>query len=400
MTRTRALRKRASHRLKAAIFRREALDLWLDQGSRRLGGITRSAWLRLFPERRQTIWPFEELSARNHRGRALILSLVPPEDTGGSSRPARLAVELHRRGYAIDWRWALDIYPTPAALSHKSAGVEARSLQQPAAVPEPDFVIVEAPHRAFTAILDRLPVRTPVLFEQIDAWTGDLASGWYRRDAEDGILARATALAATAEPLARELRERTGRPCVLLPNAVDSALFDPRTTHRRPAGLEAGRPTIVFVGALWGDWIDLEAIDALARARPQAAIHLVGRCGDRPLPSHHNLHILGERPRDEIPAWLQHADVALVPFREGTVATATSPLKAYEALAMGCPVAATATPEIFDTSGVIGGPGIDLTAATDAAAELRISVETAIRFAEANSWSARVDQLLELVKPG
>lgn len=394
------LRKRLAHRIKAAVHDRPTLDLWLDAGTSQLGGPARSAWLWLFPERRQPVWPFDEPERPPNRGRVLLLGLVPPEDTGGASRPARLAVELHRRGFAIDWRWALDIYPVAAARRPRTAGVGAAPVREGTPLAAPDFVLVEAPHPAFVPIVENIDEGIPVLFEQIDAWTGDLATGWYDRASEDRILARASVHSATAAALRAAVEERTARPCALVPNGVDAGLFDPGRVHPPPPGLVHGEPTIVFIGALWGDWIDHEAIVALADARPRAAIHLVGRGGDRPLPARPNLHVHGERPRAEIPAWLQHAQAALVPFREGVVATATSPLKAYEALAMGCPVAATGTGEIFGMPGVAGGPGVDLVAATDRAAAMRISPTDAAGFAATHSWAARVDRLLELVDCG
>ncbi|MBU6283790.1 hypothetical protein KGQ64_16230, partial [bacterium] len=128
-------RKRLSHLLKSAVHGAPALDArvdaWLDGASGPLARALRErAWLWLLPERRVRVSPFEDAPGRESGPlagrRVLVLSLVPPEDTGGGSRPAQLAAELHRRGCAIDWRWVLPIFPWPARSRPRVAGLEAR----------------------------------------------------------------------------------------------------------------------------------------------------------------------------------------------------------------------------------------------------------------------------------
>ena len=107
--------KRLSHFLKRAVYGATTLDArvdsWLEGARGSLGAALReSAWYRLLPERRIRVSPFVERPGRDvgplAGRRVLVLALVPPEDTGGGSRPAQLAAELHRRGCTIDWRWA------------------------------------------------------------------------------------------------------------------------------------------------------------------------------------------------------------------------------------------------------------------------------------------------------
>ena len=59
-----------------------------------------------------------------------------------------------------------------------------------------------------------------------------------------------------------------------------------------------------------------------------------------------NLHCLGPRPYVSVPGYLQHAAVGLLPLGEHPANRGRSPMKLYESLAAGLPVAARDTPEL------------------------------------------------------
>jgi O-antigen biosynthesis protein len=397
------LRKRVSHRLKEALYRAPALDAWLDARlesprSAAVIAVRDALYFRLLPERivrRSPLRPGAPLTRR-----ARVLTLVPPEDTGGGSRPAQLAAELLRRGFAIDWTYALSVFPWPRARRPQIPGVRIRHVSDPpeGTAPELDLCLLEGPHPQLVAEVDDIARRQPgaiVVYDAIDAWEGSLGAGWYDRGAEDAAIARAAVLVASSELLRRELGERSGREVVLLPNAVDLHLFDPAIVRERPQDLVPGRPTVLYVGALWGEWVDVDLIDALAHALPAAEIHLLGPTGRRKLPALPNLHVLGPRPQTDVPAYIAAADVGIVPFATDRLAQAVSPLKAFEYLAMGVPVVATALAEVKNL------PGVTVTAT---ASEFIAAVATAIRSGESaqrlrasvhgDSWEARVDRLL------
>jgi glycosyltransferase involved in cell wall biosynthesis len=54
-----------------------------------------------------------------------------------------------------------------------------------------------------------------------------------------------------------------------------------------------------------------------------------------------NVHLLGARPYADVPAYLQHADVVLVPHRVTPFTESLDPIKAYECLALLTPTVAT-----------------------------------------------------------
>lgn len=403
--------KRLAQRLKAALFRRPGLDAWLDERLAPSGrrSVLGRAYLRLLPEREVRRAPFAS-GAAPCRGTVLVLALVPPEDVGGGSRPAQLAAALHRRGYAIDWRYALRIFPWPAGRRPQVRGLGVRFLgdaapppagRGPAAAAPYVLALLEAPHPRLLAELDSLAPGTPVLYDAIDVWDGALGAGWYDAGAAARAAARADRLIASSALLRDELARATGREVTLLPNAVDTRLFDPDVPRAVPHDLRRGTPTVVYVGSLWGDWVDLDLLAELARALPEATIHLIGPAGSRRLPAAPNLLALGPKPQDEVPAYLAAADVALVPFRPSRLSAAVSPLKVFEYLAMRCPVVSTPLPEVADLPGVtVAEPGDAFVAAVRSASRAAFPRRAAEAVLARHGWEARVEALLALAGVG
>lgn len=393
--------KRLSHRLKTALYRQAKVDAWLDE---RLDGrrgdrldLGRRALLRLMPERRLRASPFDlEAITDASRGIVHVLSLVPPEDTGGGSRPAQLAAELHRRGFTIEWRWVLPIFPWPRLRRPAISNVDAQHLDEAGFERTADLVLVEAPHPRLVEAARTAARRGPIVYDAIDEWDGDLGAGWYEPAAESDIIARADVLVASARSLQRDLHTRSGRAVELLPNALDPTRFHPSTPA---APIEKGRPTFSYVGALWGPWVDLDLVARLAAECPESRIHLIGPAGSRRLPRAGNILAHGAVPREAIPGILAASDVCLIPFEPGRLTAAVSPLKVFEYLAMERPVVATALPDLE------GLPGV--TIAHDADAFVRAALESAstqfpteeVRlFLREHTWARRVDRLLELTR--
>lgn len=394
--------------MKAALYDRPGLDAWLDDrlapGAALAASPLGDAFLRLLPERAVRVSPFSAPTEPAQHGTILLLSLVPPEDTGGGSRPAQLGAKLHRRGFAIDWRHALPIFPWPAqrrpAVPRLHVAFAGRGTQPP--LPNhPELVLVEAPHPCFARTIDLVERDVPVVYDAIDVWDGILGAGWYDRAAENAVLRRASALVASSVLLRDELRQRTRRDVVLVENGVDPRVFDARTRRVAPSDLRRGVPTVVFVGSLWGDWVDLELVADVARMLPDAAFNLIGSAGSRRLPTCGNVFPLGPRPQRDVPAYLAAADVAIVPFVVDRLSAAVSPLKAFEYLAMERPVVSTPLPELERVPGVtIAHDAAEFAAAVAAASRDPFPRDAAAAFVARHTWQARVDRLLEVASSG
>lgn len=260
-----------------------------------------------------------------------------------------------------------------------------------------DLVLLEAPHPELWHAARELPRRGPIVYEAIDLWDGALGVGWYDRNVEDRVLAEADHLLATSALLVDEVTRRSRREVDLAPNAIDLEHF--QRAGPRPADLRSGNPTVVYVGALWGEWVDLALVESLARAAPEAAIHLIGPLGGRAVAQRSNLHVLGPRPRSQIPAYLAAADVAIVPFTPERIATAVSPLKVFEYLALERPVVATPLPELAGVPGVTIASGTAAFVEAVRTASSKPFPQRAVRdYLEQHTWAARVDRLLEITR--
>jgi len=144
-------------------------------------------------------------------------------------------------------------------------------------------------------------------------------------------------------------------PCTIYEaNVCDVTHFhQARTPLPQPCDLAAiPRPRLLFIGALSQYKVDYTLIEQVATALPQVHWVLLGAVGEgQPAsaspPSHlPNVHLLGPRPYIDLPAYLCHADVAVLPAPHNSYTDAMFPMKFFEYLAAGVPLVATALPAL------------------------------------------------------
>ena len=111
---------------------------------------------------------------------------------------------------------------------------------------------------------------------------------------------------------------------------------------------EIATPIIGYYGAI-ADWFDTDLIGMLAADHPEWSFLLIGDTylsNLKPLIGFKNVYLLGEKPYTEIPKYLSHFDVCLIPFRQSPLTHATNPVKMYEYLSAGKPIVATRLDEL------------------------------------------------------
>jgi glycosyltransferase involved in cell wall biosynthesis len=170
------------------------------------------------------------------------------------------------------------------------------------------------------------------------------------------------------------------------PHGVDHALFasalDDRT--RIPADLAAlPPPRLGFYGTL-RDWIDFPLIAEVARARPHWSIALIGQvlCDVSPIRDLPNVHLLGQKPHHELPAYCKGFDVGLIPYRIDERMQFVNPLKLREYLSAGVPVVSTPVPEVVRYA--------ELAHVARTGSEFVAAIEAALHDSAGNGWSAAV----------
>jgi glycosyltransferase involved in cell wall biosynthesis len=255
--------------------------------------------------------------------------------------------------------------------------------------------------QAFVAGFCELDWAGPVTYVAIDDFS---AHPSYRRWRDDYLTAfaeisrRRRRLIAVSNAIVEKVDPRG--PSLVLPNAVDPALWGERPAV--PDWLAAlPGPRLLYVGTL-DSRLEVEAVQRVARAWPDGSLVLVGPLEDRthlaPLLAEPNVTHHGAVAHAAVPAVVAGADACLIPHHRTDLTVAMSPLKLYEYLAAGRPVAVT---DLEPMSGVEGPvfrvpPGGDFRPAVKAALEAGpMSEAERASFIAANAWPSRRAQALE-----
>ncbi|MAR52910.1 MAG: glycosyl transferase [Propionibacteriaceae bacterium] len=118
-------------------------------------------------------------------------------------------------------------------------------------------------------------------------------------------------------------------------------------------------PLLIFIGAIDAYKLDLTMLTELMVETPSWTYVLIGPVGESDpstditvLNSLDNVHLLGTRAYQFLPAYLAYADVALLPLRRNDYTSHMFPMKFFEYLASGCPVVGTSIPSLEDQADV------------------------------------------------
>lgn len=245
------------------------------------------------------------------------------------------------------------------------------------------------------------------VFSLTPEWTDKFAA------MERAVVARADLIIGTTQDILDRLPPGGRAPRQLLPNGVDASAFAVGSSYPVPPDLAAiPQPRIGYVGRI-NRKVDFALVAAIAQQRPSWHWVFVGPVQDgggapdldaanqpgfaisKSLP---NVHFLGCKPRQDLPAYMGHIDVNVMCYRQGGGWwIGIHPLKLYEYLAVGRPVISTPLQSIQCERHVVDiVSGVDewIAAIERALAGHGTGTLAARRAAAfANSWRKRVDQL-------
>jgi glycosyltransferase involved in cell wall biosynthesis len=234
------------------------------------------------------------------------------------------------------------------------------------------------------------------------------------------LLDRLAGFASTTPALLAAMADAARRVDLVTYSAADladdaAALKAPRTLHLangadvghfakpRPPPAEYAdmpQPRAVYVGAM-AEWFDFELVALAAKARPTVSFVLIGAAdlAQRRLPKLPNLHLLGPRHWDVLPAYLQHAAIGLIPFdirNHRDLVHGVNPLKLYEYAASGLPVVSVAWPELrrLNAPIMLAETPDDFVASLDCILASPPPPDTLKAFAARHDWTATLDRLL------
>ncbi len=178
-----------------------------------------------------------------------------------------------------------------------------------------------------------------------------------------------------------------------VPSSVDAAHFRrPEPPLADPADqAHIAHPRIGFFGVI-DERMDMALVDELAARCPTWQFVMVGpvvKIDPASCPQRPNIHWLGGKGYDALPAYLHHWDCGFMPFARNDATRFISPTKTPEFLAAGLPVVSTAIPDVQKPYGDLGLVGI-----ADDAAGLAAAIEVALADAADPDWQRRVAEQL------
>lgn len=143
------------------------------------------------------------------------------------------------------------------------------------------------------------------------------------------------------------------------PSSVDRCHFlKARARQFEPADQEdLPKPRLGFYGVI-DERFDTELLDKIAQMRPNWSFVMVGpvvKISPEDLPKRPNIHYLGGKTYEQLPAYLSGWDVALMPFAMNESTQFISPTKTPEYLAGGAPVVSTPIKDVVRHYGQLEG---------------------------------------------
>jgi UDP-galactopyranose mutase len=142
------------------------------------------------------------------------------------------------------------------------------------------------------------------------------------------------------------------------PSSIDKEHFGRAILIRDESSKQPNipHPRVGFVGVI-DERLDIGLLGAIADLRPDWSFVMVGpavKIDEADLPRRDNIHYLGARAYDELPAVMAGWDAAMMPFALNESTRFISPTKTPEYLAAGLPVASTPISDVVKPYGVMG----------------------------------------------
>ncbi len=139
-------------------------------------------------------------------------------------------------------------------------------------------------------------------------------------------------------------------------SSVDTKHFaSARQTEEAKDQQQIPHPRLGFYGVI-DERMDLELLDAVAKARPDWQLVMVGpvvKINPKSLPKRKNIHYIGQRTYSELSSYLAGWDVCLLPFALNESTRYISPTKTLEYMAAGLPIVSTPITDVAEPYGDI-----------------------------------------------
>ena len=200
------------------------------------------------------------------------------------------------------------------------------------------------------AVIARKLGEDKLIYHCVDEYTAfSGVSGSVMDEFERVLLEKSDLSIVTSERLLQS-RSKINPDTVLVRHGVDHAHFRKAldATTVVPEDIrDLPKPVIGFFGLI-ADWVDVELMAGVAQHFSEGSLVVLGKATTdiSLLTNLKNVHVLGRKPYEMLPAYSKGFDVALNPFRINELTLNANPLKVREYLAAGVPVVSTPIPEV------------------------------------------------------
>lgn len=274
-------------------------------------------------------------------------------------RPAAYLRDKKWRAIDPRWREQTVLVPSWSRLPRLTTTCWAHRIRQCQATARGELVIVYTlPY--YAGLVPKFPT-VPQVYFAFDPY--GCYAGWDPQVVAAGekqLLSQCDAAFAISTALAEDFRKQANCPVYVQPNGISQQFlqsFD--AENPAPDDLPAGgAPVVGCVGQI-GRAYDWDLLDAVVTQCPDLRFVFVGpifeegaevrKRMDR-LRASSNFHYLGPKPHDEVPKYIQHFDVCMIPLRLEPCNHRRSLLRVFDYLASGRPVVSTAVASAVEHS--------------------------------------------------
>lgn len=140
----------------------------------------------------------------------------------------------------------------------------------------------------------------------------------------------------------------------IISSGADNDFLEYKLEEEIPVDMQnIAHPIIGFVGT-FDDRLDISLIEYLLHKEKKWSFVFIGSVIDKKsttkLSKYKNIHFLGFKKKDELPAYVKNFDICTIPYKVNEFTQGISPVKVYEYLSLGKPTVATPLPEILSLS--------------------------------------------------
>lgn len=261
--------------------------------------------------------------------------------------------------------------------------------------------IAKVDHPFWQEIVSELSL--PYIYDCMDNHQGFSENSPHLSQLEQKLFQQAEATIVTSKYLHALAKKSSAKRTVLIPNAADYSHFATAAKPIYPPPLDIAsipHPIIGYYGAI-SDWFDAGILNTIAQDHPDKSIVLIGQVTNRQVEylssKHKNIYLLGEKKYLELPQYLSHFDVCLIPFIINELIKATHPVKVYEYLAANKPIVSTRLPEIKDLRNQIYFATPENFSATISRALSSPKNHDLQLVAQQNTWEMRAQELNQTI---